>query len=37
LFERIAAIHNADLVLGVSPFGGLKVSVIISMPIKPVD
>ncbi|MGZ8189981.1 MAG: ATP-binding protein [Methylococcaceae bacterium] len=37
IVERIAAIHNADLVLGVSQFGGLKVSILFPLPIKPVD
>lgn len=37
IVERIAAIHNADLVLGVSQFGGLKVSVLFPLPKKPAD
>ena len=37
IVDRIAAIHNADLVLGVSQFGGLKVTVLFPLPIKPVD
>ncbi|MEY3882300.1 MAG: hypothetical protein RIQ94_3096 [Pseudomonadota bacterium] len=31
------AIHNADLILGVSQFGGLKVTVLFPLPIRPVD
>ena len=37
IVDRIAAIHNADLILGVSQFGGLKVMVLFPLPIKPVD
>jgi two-component system sensor histidine kinase QseC len=37
IVERIASIHNADLVLGVSQFGGLKVSLLFPLPIKPVN
>ena len=37
IVDRIAAIHNADLILGVSQFGGLKVTVLFPLPIKPVD
>jgi len=34
IVQRIAAIHNADLILGVSQFGGLKVKVLFPLPIK---
>jgi two-component system sensor histidine kinase QseC len=34
MVQRIAGIHNADLILGVSQFGGLKVKVIFPLPIK---
>ena len=37
IVERIASIHNADLVLGVSQFGGLKVSLLFPLPVKPID
>lgn len=37
IVERIASIHGADLVLGVSQFGGLKVSVLFMLPMRPVD
>ena len=37
IVQRIAAIHNADLILGVSQFGGLKVSVLFPLPVRPVD
>jgi two-component system sensor histidine kinase QseC len=37
IVQRIAAIHNADLVLGVSQFGGLKVTVLFPLPTRPVD
>jgi two-component system sensor histidine kinase QseC len=37
IVQRIAAIHNADLILGVSQFGGLKVTLLFPLPIKPVD
>ncbi|MDP2903660.1 MAG: ATP-binding protein [Methylovulum sp.] len=37
IVQRIAAIHNADLILGVSQFGGLKVAVSFPLPVKPVD
>ena len=37
IVQRIAAIHDADLVLGVSQFGGLKVKVLFPLPIRPVD
>jgi two-component system sensor histidine kinase QseC len=37
IVQRIAAIHNADLILGVSQFGGLKVTVLFPLPIRPVD
>ncbi|MDO9106748.1 MAG: ATP-binding protein [Methylovulum sp.] len=39
IVQRIAAIHNADLILGVSQFGGLKVSVLFPLPIqiRPID
>lgn len=36
IVERIAGIHNADLILGVSQFGGLKVKVLFPLPLKPV-
>lgn len=35
IVERIAAIHNADLILGVSQLGGLKVTVQFPLPVKP--
>ena len=34
MVQRIAAIHNADLILGVSQFGGLKVKVVFQLPMK---
>jgi two-component system sensor histidine kinase QseC len=34
MVQRIASIHNADLVLGVSQFGGLKVKVLFPLPLK---
>ena len=37
IVQRIAAIHNADLILGVSQLGGLKVTVLFPLPIRPVD
>lgn len=37
MVQRIAAIHNADLILGVSQFGGLKVKVLFPLPIRLVD
>jgi two-component system, OmpR family, sensor histidine kinase QseC len=37
IVQRIAAIHNADLILGVSQFGGLKVTVLFPLPVRPVD
>jgi two-component system, OmpR family, sensor histidine kinase QseC len=37
MVQRIAAIHNADLILGVSQFGGLKVKVLFPLPMKLVD
>ena len=37
IVQRIAGIHNADLILGVSQFGGLKVTVLFPLPIRPVD
>jgi two-component system sensor histidine kinase QseC len=37
IVQRIAGIHNADLTLGVSQFGGLKVTVLFPLPIRPVD
>lgn len=39
IVQRIAAIHNADLSLGVSQFGGLKVTVAFPLPvlIRPID
>ncbi|MDD1613830.1 MAG: ATP-binding protein [Methylococcaceae bacterium] len=37
IVQRIAAIHNADLILGVSQFGGLKVTVLFPLPARPVD
>jgi two-component system, OmpR family, sensor histidine kinase QseC len=37
IVQRIAAIHNADLILGVSQLGGLKVTILFPLPIKPVD
>ncbi len=35
IVERIAAIHNADLILGVSQLGGLKVTLLFPLPVKP--
>ncbi len=35
IVERIACIHNADLILGVSPLGGLKVAVQFPLQAKP--
>ena len=37
IVQRIAGIHNADLILGVSQFGGLKVTVLFPLPIRQVD
>lgn len=37
IVQRIASIHNADLILGVSQLGGLKVTVLFPLPIRPVD
>ena len=37
MVQRIASIHNADLVLGVSQFGGLKVKVLFPLPLKLID
>jgi two-component system sensor histidine kinase QseC len=37
MVQRIAAIHNADLILGVSQFGGLKVKVLFPLPLKRID
>lgn len=37
MVQRVAAIHNADLILGVSQFGGLKVKVLFPLPMKLVD
>ncbi len=37
MVQRIAAIHNADLILGVSQFGGLKVKVLFPLPRRLVD
>jgi two-component system sensor histidine kinase QseC len=37
IVQRIAAIHNADLVLGVSQFGGLKVTLLLPLPGKAID
>ncbi len=37
IVERIASIHNADLILGVSRFGGLKVCVLFPLPVKRAD
>ena len=37
IVQRIAGIHNADLILGVSQFGGLKVTVLFPLPVRPVD
>jgi two-component system sensor histidine kinase QseC len=34
MVQRIASIHNADLVLGVSQFGGLKVKVLFPLPMR---
>lgn len=34
MVQRIASIHNADLILGVSQFGGLKVRVVFNLPLK---
>ena len=36
IVQRIAALHNADLILGVSKFSGLKVTVLFPLPLKPV-
>lgn len=35
IVQRIAALHNADLILGVSQFGGLKVVVSFPLPVAP--
>jgi two-component system sensor histidine kinase QseC len=37
MVQRIAAIHNADLILGVSQFGGLKVKILFRLPMRLVD
>jgi len=37
MVQRIASIHNADLILGVSQFGGLKVKVSFPLPMRLVD
>ena len=37
IVQRIAGIHNADLILGVSQFGGLKVTVLFPLPIRQAD
>ena len=37
IVQRIASIHNADLILGVSQFGGLKVTVLFPLPVRPVN
>ncbi|MGR8998679.1 MAG: ATP-binding protein [Gammaproteobacteria bacterium] len=37
MVQRIAAIHNADLILGVSQWGGLKVTVLFPLPKRAVD
>ncbi|MFZ2172179.1 MAG: ATP-binding protein [Methylococcaceae bacterium] len=37
IVQRIAGIHNADLILGVSQWGGLKVTVLFPLPVRPVD
>ncbi|MCX7096519.1 MAG: ATP-binding protein [Methylococcales bacterium] len=37
IVQRIAAIHNADLILGVSQLGGLKVTILLPLPARPVD
>ena len=37
IVQRIASIHNADLILGVSQFGGLKVTVLFPLPKRPFD
>jgi two-component system sensor histidine kinase QseC len=37
IVQRIASIHNADLILGVSRFGGLKVTVLFPLPVRPGD
>ena len=37
IVQRIAAIHNADLILGVSSLGGLKVTVLFPLPNKRVE
>lgn len=37
IVQRIASIHNADLILGVSQLGGLKVTVLFPLPMRPVD
>jgi two-component system sensor histidine kinase QseC len=34
MVQRIASLHNADLILGVSQFGGLKVKVLFPLPMK---
>ncbi|MGZ5009230.1 MAG: ATP-binding protein, partial [Methylobacter sp.] len=36
IVQRIATIHNAELVLDESEFGGLKVTVIFTLPIRAV-
>lgn len=35
IVQRIAGLHNADLILGVSQFGGLKVTLLFPLPITP--
>lgn len=35
IVDRIASIHNADLILGVSQLGGLKVTIQFPLPAKP--
>ncbi len=37
MVQRIASIHNADLILGVSQFGGLKVKVLFPLPMRLVN
>jgi len=37
IVQRIAAIHNANMILGVSQFGGLKVTVLFPLPLRPAD
>lgn len=37
MVQRIASLHNADLILGVSQFGGLKVKVLFPLPMRLVD